>query len=578
MSAQWMGRIKGSAIYHGKENPAILRRYGWYTASIFAGILVLVVIAQLLYPPGRLLPFVRINDETMGGKTVSQAVAAMESRFKAATFEVRAGSVTHTQTFEQVGIDVRPTPTAIEAGRYTVRQRLTPFSSFFIMARRNVPMQVRVDKERVHYFAERIERESSAPAVNASIAIKGERVRLVGAKPSQEFLADKTYDALLSAHLRSRIVVTMRPVTNDPPLSDAKVQETLQRAQQIVDTPLVLRIGDADVRVDKATVASWLDFPITDGKMGLAIKHDSVKKYVTEVQPQGYRAPTSTRITFVDGQETGRIVGMNGQGVDVEAATKQIAEHVKAVKKEALTLPTVSLAPGTTYDRQYTGSSAGLFSYLRDLVASKGDYAITVMELSGPRRTASVNGDKVYVAASTYKLFIAYAVFQLTANGEMRWDDTIGDMRADECFEAMIVHSDNACSWAFGERIGWQRIHDYMRSIGLASTTLNGDGDGKYTSANDLALYLQKLEDGTLLPAASRDVLIGYLKRQVYRNGIPAATGLPVANKVGGYGSYVHDAGIIYAPDRTYIMVIMSRGTWPALTTTARQVHSFVMR
>ncbi|HTH71796.1 MAG TPA: serine hydrolase [Candidatus Pristimantibacillus sp.] len=221
-------------------------------------------------------------------------------------------------------------------------------------------------------------------------------------------------------------------------------------------------------------------------------------------------------------------------------------------------------------------SSAELKNLLDSIVKAKGDYAIAVVAPGGP--AANANGDKAFEAASTYKLFIAYAIFQQINSGAMSWSDQIfGGNDAKACFELMIVHSNNDCTYAFGDRIGWQAVDDMMDRIGLHNTQV------KYfdniTTANDLALYLTKLQNGTLLNASDTQQLLGYMKRQQYRDGIPAGTGVPVADKVGFLNGLFHDAGIVYGPKGTYVLVIMSNNSsWSQLADAAKQVHNFLSK
>lgn len=544
----------------------------------FAGFIFVVTLAQLFYPTGRLLPLVRINGERLGGQTTWDATQHLEKAYENASVEVRGGEVTAHASFAEVGLDPAITQTVVRASSYSLKQRLIPFSSVAIMFKRNQPLELQVDAERVQYFAEQFEKESLRPAVNASIAVEGDQIKLIPAKPSQQYPAAAVYAAILAAPRSPHMIITPQVVSEQAAITDAQAQETQNLAQTIVDAPLQVQVGETTITVEKAVVASWLEFPIKEGKMELSVKTDAVRQYIESIQPQGYQAPRATRITTVDGRETGRVSGVAGRGVDVNAAVVQLEERIKSKQGGTLALPMITLPAGLTYDRQYSGGSAGLLAYLVDLVNSKGNYAITVIELGGKQRGASVNGDKVYIAASTYKVFVAYAAFELARSGELSWNESVGGQTAAGCFEAMIVRSDNNCAWAMGQRVGWSRVQNLIQAAGLYSTTLSADGAEKYTTANDLALFMRKLEEGTLLPQADRDLLISYLKRQVYRNGIPAATGVPVANKVGRYGNYVHDAGIVYSPSGTYIMVIMSYGTWSGLTTTARQVHQFVIK
>lgn len=218
--------------------------------------------------------------------------------------------------------------------------------------------------------------------------------------------------------------------------------------------------------------------------------------------------------------------------------------------------------------------NAPLQTLLDRLVAAKGDYAIAVAESDG--RHASTNGDKQYTAASTYKLFIAYAVFQQVDSGELEWTDTVVSGRsAGECLRLMIVVSDNNCPEAFGDLIGWQKIDDMMDGLGLHNTRVKFHDNA--TTANDLALYLSKLLDGTLLSQVDSQTLLGYMKQQVYQDGIPAGTGVTVADKVGFLDDYKHDAGIVYGAKGPYVLVVMTDGSsWSQLADAAKQVHNFI--
>jgi len=234
-------------------------------------------------------------------------------------------------------------------------------------------------------------------------------------------------------------------------------------------------------------------------------------------------------------------------------------------------VPIVDLPPKLTYVRTYSNGDAGLTALLGDLARSR-NIGISVMELGG--RSGNVNGDKKFVAASTYKLFVAYAVFKEIEAGRMSWGSAINGSTVERCFDAMIVKSDNPCAKALGDRIGWQNIENQMRGLGLNNTELS---PALYTTAKDLSLFLYRLENGTLVSAADKSRLVDAMKRQIYRSGIPAGTGLTVADKVGFIDSYIHDAGIVYSARGPYVLVIMTSGSsWSAIADAARQINNFL--
>lgn len=137
----------------------------------------------------------------------------------------------------------------------------------------------------------------------------------------------------------------------------------------------------------------------------------------------------------------------------------------------------------------------------------------------------------------------------------------------------MIVNSDNACAEWFGKAIGWTTVQNEVRALGLSQTTL---GSTFYTTANNLALYLQKLESNQLgVSEPSRARLLDAMRQQVFRQGIPAGVGVPVADKVGFLAGNLHDAGIVYSPSGVYVLVVMSKGSsWAAIADVARQIQT----
>lgn len=75
----------------------------------------------------------------------------------------------------------------------------------------------------------------------------------------------------------------------------------------------------------------------------------------------------------------------------------------------------------------------------------------------------------------------------------------------------------------------------------------------------------------------STDRLLGYMKRQIWRSGIPSGVpGVTVADKVGFYNGYIHDVAIVYAPKGAYILAIMSYGgSNPNMSELSKRVYNF---
>ena len=144
-----------------------------------------------------------------------------------------------------------------------------------------------------------------------------------------------------------------------------------------------------------------------------------------------------------------------------------------------------------------------------------------------------------------------------------------------KCFDDMIVRSDNACAEALLKKIGFTPITNEAKAFGATRTSFLGSSGIKST-AEDESLFLSLLYSGQILSQqSSRDVLINALKRNIYRQGVPAGMpGVTVANKVGFLDGLFHDAAIVYSPSGTYVLTVLTEGSsWANIAELTRQLE-----
>ncbi|HEU5187065.1 MAG TPA: serine hydrolase, partial [Candidatus Saccharimonadales bacterium] len=149
----------------------------------------------------------------------------------------------------------------------------------------------------------------------------------------------------------------------------------------------------------------------------------------------------------------------------------------------------------------------------------------------------------------------------------------------DACLTEMIVNSTNPCSVSFLNLMGWAETQRLVTEAGFTTTLIdNGCCQEKHSTVRDETNFLLRLNAGTLLDAGGTERLLGMLKRQVWRSGIPSGVprGTVVADKVGFYAGYIHDVAIVYAPKGTYILGVMSYGgSNPSMAELSRRVYNF---
>ena len=142
---------------------------------------------------------------------------------------------------------------------------------------------------------------------------------------------------------------------------------------------------------------------------------------------------------------------------------------------------------------------------------------------------------------------------------------------ARELVERMIVRSSNLATNAVIALVGAQHADSTAHALGAQHMrVLRGVEDGKAfqqglnntTTARDLGMLLEAIEQRRAASARSCSEMLAILERQEFNDEIPA--GLPpdtrVAHKTGQITGVLHDAAIVYLPGRSpYVLVVLTR-------------------
>jgi beta-lactamase class A len=140
-----------------------------------------------------------------------------------------------------------------------------------------------------------------------------------------------------------------------------------------------------------------------------------------------------------------------------------------------------------------------------------------------------------------------------------------------ELLERMIVRSSNLATNALIALVGADRANATAHALGASRIrVLRGVEDGKAyaagmnntTTSADLAVLLRGIERHESLSADAARLMKEILLRQEFNGEIPAGvpTGTPVAHKTGSITATLHDAAIVYPPNRApYVLVVLTR-------------------
>jgi beta-lactamase class A len=204
-----------------------------------------------------------------------------------------------------------------------------------------------------------------------------------------------------------------------------------------------------------------------------------------------------------------------------------------------------------------------------------------------------LRADEKVRTASTIKLPVLCALFDLVAAGKVRWDEklTLHDvdkisgsgvlqefsdgtqLTVRDVAHVMIVVSDNTATNLILDRITSDAVNDYLDRIGLKVTRslrkVRGDSNELKTPAGmskaslleenkafglgvtttrEMVALLEMIERGRIVsPEASKEI-IAILKRQQYKEGIGRRRADNVASKSGALDALRSDVGLVYLP------------------------------
>lgn len=212
---------------------------------------------------------------------------------------------------------------------------------------------------------------------------------------------------------------------------------------------------------------------------------------------------------------------------------------------------------------------------------------VAVLNLDDGRWAAS-DPDRVFYAASTFKLAVLYEAERRISTGELALDDRLplseealeedlgtldlvpvaddGTVSVGEALEAMITLSDNATAVALLRLLGPGAIDETLRGLGLESMAVNTRG--LPASASDLVLLMRAIVSGEGVGAKEREHMRSLLLGQTVRSGIPAALAaesgsqLAIGNKTGTWPGVTNDVAFVEGPAGTYVLAVMAEGDW----------------
>lgn len=571
-------RIKGAVSRHyysympNKKGHRILV---WVAFLVCSGL----IAAQMMYPLDRALPFARLDSRAVGWKSEIELAEKVSRAFMDAHLQFRVGDhTTRPVHLGSVGAEPQVDSMVAELRDYPFWQRLIP-GTLLLRWPHIDSWRVTYSSKPTNEYSEKISRELSRLPQNAGLAIEDGVLVAAPEVSGVEVTPQQVQRALFTQTYpyRGGIVVdvgfrVVRPTRTQGDLESVRIQ-----AEQALARPVSLLIQSETIIPDETEKASWLQLTeVEDGTTALALDPAAVRTYLDNLSKKYGRPAGQTRVTVKNGYETARVTGENGLRVDSDALIPEIQGYmIDGRGRLPLQVRLVETAPAVIYNDTYTATREGLQAYVSEK-ARHGAW-LSIQQIDGEKWEVGADAEESVVSGSTYKLFVALALFDRMNKGEIGWNDPMLDTTVSRCFDRMTIASTNPCAEQWLRQFGRANVNEFLYERGFSRATTFTHPEATHTSAADLTRFMVGLENGSLIGGAQRDRLLHSLATHSYRYGIPTGSKGRVYDKVGFLWDYINDTAIVYHPQGTYVMTILTKGkSYGAIATMTREIEQIM--
>lgn len=222
------------------------------------------------------------------------------------------------------------------------------------------------------------------------------------------------------------------------------------------------------------------------------------------------------------------------------------------------------------------------------LLGAKGTYGVVVKNLK-TGESYSYNENIVFEAGSLYKLWVLATAFDQIEKGQLKEDQILSKEVAElnrkfdiasesaelkeghlsytvkEAMNLMITISHNYAALALTDQVKLSNVKDFLKKHNFVDSQI---GQPPKTTPKETAVFLEKIYQGKLSNGENIRKILDLLVKQQLNGGLPKylPQEIKVGHKTGDFGSFKHDAGIVFLEKGDYIIVVMSESDSPSGT------------
>lgn len=568
-----MEKLKNHIKRHGAPVWKKVTSWRWKRIGLISGVsaLVLLLGAQIFYPGDRMPLFSKVDGMGVSFEKKSDTISKLNDAYKeypVAIYMAGDDKPIVSPKLSELAVTVNTTE-RIESVDYPWYLRIVPTSLFWIGLQGTDTPNASFGDAFQGYVEESLMPNCRQAPVNATLKADGSKLAVVPEKDGRTCEKEAVLESIkqIQPQLTKVSEIHVEADLEKAAVTNDEAEAVAKKTNEAISEGVPIEVNGSVIVAPVVDLVGWLDFAPHDDTVDVTVNVDRSTKWLAEtIGPKVAIQPGTSLITTQDFTETSRVNGASGRALNIGATVASIQQVVNGAKTKAAAA-TVAVPPKEQYTRTYSSSDQGLSALMTNYAKDNpGTFGISMIELDGKKRRAEYNGNKEFVTASTYKLLVAYSLLKQIDSGARDWESNAS------CFNKMITNSDNPCAEAFLNSIGLKTVSEDVKAIGLTSSTFMKSG-GPYTTANDLTLLLGMIATRQNFSAANQQRLISAMTANVYRKGIPAGVQGTVADKVGFLNGLLHDAAIVYGPNGTYVLAIMTDGSsWASIADLARKI------
>lgn len=552
-------------------------------ALILVALMVLAqVIFQIVYPSSRVVSGMHVDGLDIGGKSFDEAAKVLDDAYGGSELNIYFGdndAAFQKPKMRDVGIGVANAE-RLKPISYPFYLRVIPGSIWWAHNLASTgEMQYTYDKNKIiNYTLSKVGEDCSIPPKNASLKLVESQLQLVPSVAGgtcdlndfQQTLAEVKPDPVKENRVNIAIDETPAPVTDDM----ARDLAAKLNSRMAVQMPMT--VDNATDNIPGRIVLSWLDFTaiVPDRKIDntgneqasliFKVNKDRMKAYLNQgIAEKLIKKPGVSKVTTHDFNETSRVNGVNGRGLDEPKIAQSVEDYINGRAQRAIGA-TVVVGPATTYTRTYSPTSVGFSALLAHYAFDNpGVYAMAFEELSAVEfpRKAQYRGNEKMPAAGIHSLYIGLTTVMEESAGRSRPVDIIsGDQNATECLKNMFQRFDDGCRVGFYNKYGFATLTSYAKQLGLTGTTFAGEDTT--TTANDVHKIVVDLYKNRVARLEGGQRVLSLLRGGRDNEGLPStAKTTQVSHAIGESEKAFNDSAVIYSTNHgAYALTVLSNG------------------